>query len=378
MQPVGQKRLTNVAVVRLKKQGLRFEIACYKNSVLSWRSKVEKDIDEVLQSHTVYANVSKGVLAKSKDLTKAFGTDDAEQICLEILEKGELQVAGKEREVQLSNQFRDIATIAMEKTVNPETQRPYTISMIERLMREVHFAVDPHTSSKKQALELIRELEKTFPIARARMRLRLVVPSDQGSKLLGKLEGWNSIVEQSEEVNALYKVVCQVEPGHFRECDAFVRDSLGRLEVVSMAVQKEGDGNVEDYADDHVAGAPSSNVSNTADAVVLKRAVELPHDNHLPPVNPQPVQTVTIINSQGKEESPGVSTSIGDRNKQLRCNTCNAEVGNATQYREHFKSDWHKHNLKRKVIHLPPLSSEEWLLDTDILDNVNDLNEYCH
>lgn len=40
VQPIGQKRLTNVAVVRLKKLGIRFEIACYKNKVLSWRSSV--------------------------------------------------------------------------------------------------------------------------------------------------------------------------------------------------------------------------------------------------------------------------------------------------------------------------------------------------
>lgn len=69
---------------------------------------------------------------------------------MQILEKGELQVAGKERESQLSSQFRDIATIVMQKTINPETQRPYTISMIERLMHEIHFAVDPSSSSKKQ------------------------------------------------------------------------------------------------------------------------------------------------------------------------------------------------------------------------------------
>lgn len=143
----------------------------------------------MLQSHTVYSNVSKGVLAKSKDLIAAFGTDDHSKICLEvskepsaltskvynnnnnnnnsnniiffylffcfclrrqILQKGELQVAGKERESLLSSQFRDIATIVMHKTYNPETQRPYTISMIERLMREIHFAVDPHSTSKKQ------------------------------------------------------------------------------------------------------------------------------------------------------------------------------------------------------------------------------------
>lgn len=44
----------------------------------------EKDLDEVLQSQTVYSNVSKGVLAKSKDLVTAFGTDDQSKICLEV------------------------------------------------------------------------------------------------------------------------------------------------------------------------------------------------------------------------------------------------------------------------------------------------------
>lgn len=41
-------------------------------------------MDEVLQSHTVYSNVSKGILAKSKDLIAAFGTDDQTKICLEV------------------------------------------------------------------------------------------------------------------------------------------------------------------------------------------------------------------------------------------------------------------------------------------------------
>jgi hypothetical protein len=70
----------------------------------------------------------------------------------QILEKGEVQIADKERESQLTNQFRDVATIVMHKTVNPDTQRPYTISMIERLMREVHFAVEPNKNSKQQVL----------------------------------------------------------------------------------------------------------------------------------------------------------------------------------------------------------------------------------
>lgn len=58
-QPVGKVIMTNIAVVRLKKNGKRFEVACYKNKVLNWRNGVETDIGEVLQIMRVYENVSK-------------------------------------------------------------------------------------------------------------------------------------------------------------------------------------------------------------------------------------------------------------------------------------------------------------------------------
>ena len=38
--PTNQKRLTNIAIVRLKKGGKRFEIATYPNKVSQWRNKM--------------------------------------------------------------------------------------------------------------------------------------------------------------------------------------------------------------------------------------------------------------------------------------------------------------------------------------------------
>lgn len=83
-QPGTQVKLTNVSVVRLKKGGKRFEIACYKNKVREWRSGVEKDLDEVLQINNVFLNVSKGQLAPAEDLAKAFGKKETEEIVLEV------------------------------------------------------------------------------------------------------------------------------------------------------------------------------------------------------------------------------------------------------------------------------------------------------
>ena len=128
--PVNQVRLTNVAYVRLNKAGKRFEIACYRNKALNWRSKVETDINEVLQIDSVFANVSKGMLANEKDIQAAFGTTDKKLVCIEILNKGELQVSDQERVALQEGAFKDIANIVVDKTVNPETDRPYTVSMI--------------------------------------------------------------------------------------------------------------------------------------------------------------------------------------------------------------------------------------------------------
>ena len=41
----------------------------------------EQDLDEVLQTHTVFTNVSKGAVAKKEDLQRVFGTEDQTEIC---------------------------------------------------------------------------------------------------------------------------------------------------------------------------------------------------------------------------------------------------------------------------------------------------------
>ena len=96
--PSNQIKLTNVAVVRLKKGGHRFEIACYKNKVVSWRNKVDTDLDDVLQSYSVFVNVSKGQTAKKEDLVEAFGHDDQTKICVEV--NSALYITFKQKKIE--------------------------------------------------------------------------------------------------------------------------------------------------------------------------------------------------------------------------------------------------------------------------------------
>ena len=247
--PTGIKKLTNIAVVRLKKAGVRFEIACYKNTVVAWRDGFEKDLDNVLQTTKVYNNVSKGVFAKEEDLLRAFGTKDEEKVSLLILDSGELQVSEKERKNVFDTIFRDAVTVLVEKCVNPSTNRPYPPGMIERALREIHFSVDPMRSAKQQALAAIPRLRAVFPIKRAAMRFKFVVGREWFDKTVVFLESGavlDARVERATKPDAPdgeSEIVCVADPSAYRACDAFVRDETGRtgrLEVVTVAVTEGG------------------------------------------------------------------------------------------------------------------------------------------
>ncbi|KAJ3082690.1 hypothetical protein HK102_001507 [Quaeritorhiza haematococci] len=242
--PINQVRLTNVSIVRLKKGGKRFELACYKNKVLEWRTGVETDLDNVLQTHQVFNNVSKGQVANQEDLLKAFKTEDLNKIVLEILKKGELQIGEKERSAQLENMYRDIATIVAEKCVNPDTKRPYTVTMIEKAMADIHVSVNPNRNAKQQALDIIRQLQekKVIPIAKAQMRLRIVLPGKDAKRIKEKLAKLIASTED-EDWSDEYELICLIDPGNFRGINEVVQGETkgkGQLEVLSVRETEEG------------------------------------------------------------------------------------------------------------------------------------------
>ena len=221
---------------------MRFEIACYKNTVVAWRDGFERDLDNVLQTTRVYTNVSKGVFAKEEDVLRAFGTKDESAVCEIILNQGELQVSDKERKVTLENIFRDAVTVLVEKCVNPETNRPYPPGVIERALREIHFSVDPMKGAKQQALAALPKLQTVFPIERAPMRFKFAFADapafaarrDQTLEMLATLDAKVERVTETE-------IVCTADPSAYRACDKFVRErtgGTGRLEVVTMAVME--------------------------------------------------------------------------------------------------------------------------------------------
>lgn len=198
----------------MRKGGKRFELACYRNKIVEWRKKVETNLDEVLQIDTIFTNTSRGEVAKDADLKKAFKTDDKSKIILDMLAKGEVQISKEERQSQQSASHSEIAKMVVERCINPESKKPYTIAQIEREMNAIHFSVKPEMSSKRQALMVIAELKKTIPIERASLRIKIVLPKQQAKSIKQNISTLLT-VENEEWVGDL-ELVCKIEPGNFR------------------------------------------------------------------------------------------------------------------------------------------------------------------
>ncbi|SAM85686.1 probable Shwachman-Bodian-Diamond syndrome protein [Ustilago bromivora] len=235
-QPANQIRLTNVSVVRLRKGGKRFEIACYKNKVREWRTGVESDLDEVVQIANVFVNVSKGQIAPLGELKKAFGTVEVVKVLHEILSKGELQVGDKERRHELENTWKDIATQVAAMCVEPVSRRPYTVGMIEKAMHDVHYSVKSGRSAKQQALDVIRLLQEkqTIPIERAHMRIRITIPTPNANKIKDRLLALTQEVETQHWSNE-WQLVASIDPAAFKRINELIQcEIMGGASVETL------------------------------------------------------------------------------------------------------------------------------------------------
>ncbi|KAF2787504.1 Shwachman-Bodian-diamond syndrome protein [Melanomma pulvis-pyrius CBS 109.77] len=297
-QPSNQIKLTNVSLVRMKKGKKRYEIACYKNKVLEWRSGVEKDIDNVLQIQNVFINVSKGQVAPKADLDKSFDKMPLKKIIEHILEHGELQVGEKERHAELDRINHEVIDIVAGMVVDPTTKIVYTAGMIgkalDKLTTQSHQAGKPEAaedeedkgkepavaalpkwtgvtankSAKKQALHAVKALvaHQPIPVMRARMKLKITCPAPilkHSVKSAPKVASSESAgdgpkvhvtvketilsfverVESEDVTDSMWIAHAFVEPGSFKPLSEFLAGkdtkNAGEVEVLDMAIKYE-------------------------------------------------------------------------------------------------------------------------------------------
>jgi len=183
-------------------------------------------------------------VAKANDLEKAFGTSNINDIVKEILKKGEVQVGEKEREHDIASLRKELATLVAEKCVDPTTQRPYPVGMIEKAMTEAGYSVKTNKTAKSQVSECIKLLQTSsnLPIQRARMRVRVTVPTKDGKRLREQIFEGAEQIEDEVAGQTEWEAVMLIDPGQFRVINELLQKECkgkGKLETLTFTATAE-------------------------------------------------------------------------------------------------------------------------------------------
>lgn len=213
-QPSNQIRLTNISIVRLKKGKKRFEVPAYKNTVQSYRAGNETDLDNVLQINNVFLNVSKGQAAPNEDLKKSFPGMSREDIVLEILKKGEIQVGEKERAQEMDRVHKEVIDIIAGRLIDPKSKRVYTTGMIEK-------ALDQLSSQGGHAgRQAGKDHGDSTPNDRSKSREQSSAPAESGSSTPSKANGDGAESEPKEKAKPVWKGVTTTRSAKFQALEA--------------------------------------------------------------------------------------------------------------------------------------------------------------
>ncbi|KII61416.1 Ribosome maturation protein SBDS [Thelohanellus kitauei] len=222
--PTNQIRFTNVAVVRHKIKGKKFEVACYRNKIAGWRSGIETKLEDVIQSNQVFKDVATGSIATKKELLETFGTEDIVSVIKKILTNGTYQMSDKEREEALSSIFKTVASTITSSVVSPQNNM-YPQSMIEKALKEVHFKVNLGQNIRKQVKEGINKIKTILPIVEFKMIVRILVENtDVGEEFTKKCLEYSDEVVSDEVVGGDKQIILKIKPENFHQLDLLAND----------------------------------------------------------------------------------------------------------------------------------------------------------
>ena len=246
-QPVGIVKLTNVGIIKYKKGGKRFEIACYKNKAINWRNGVEKDLSEVVQILDVYTNVQSGKLVDKELLEEVFPKMTKQEVIVEILDKGEMQMGEKERESLLENLSKEILTIVQSKMVHPKSKRPYSLDAMKAAMKSINFNVKLNQPAKKQANDCMKKLQQKYLVKKADMLVQLKIPKHNAAKIIEALDEQEiNIKSQKAAEEGICYIQSELDPSKYRLVNELAVNNDGVLEILEQAIVNNSIGRLED------------------------------------------------------------------------------------------------------------------------------------
>lgn len=156
-----QQKMSNRDRTIIKHLG--FEVICYPDTLQKFRANKLTPAQTYI-TPTIFKNASKGDVANSEALNKAFKTSDQTQCLLIILNKGNYNLTTKELRNLKEQKRREIIHYIHKNFLNPQTNYPWPLSVIETAINDSKMPIDYTKSVSSQFCKFKSKIVTKLPL----------------------------------------------------------------------------------------------------------------------------------------------------------------------------------------------------------------------
>ena len=195
-------------VARYIFKGKRAEILINWEKYNEWKKGNIEDVREVVIGDSLFENISKANRLSQEDIKVMFGDKSFEEICKEILEKGEIQLTEEQRKEMQEQKRKRIVHFIVANAIDPRTNTPLTPAHVENALENAKFKVNALEPVEKQIEKALKALKPIIPIKIERKRYLIKIPLELSARTRSAI---SKIVEFKVEDWSSNYYICEVE-----------------------------------------------------------------------------------------------------------------------------------------------------------------------
>lgn len=189
--------MAEMSVIKYTHEGERFEILVKPDPALEYKLGKKIDMSRVLVSDEIYSDAKRGTRASAEKLLKAFKTDDAAEIAVQILMRGDLSLTTDQRRKMVEEKRKQIVANIARTYVDPRSHLPHPPLRVEQAMKDARAMVDAHKPVAEQVARIVDEIRGVIPLKSETMVLCITVPAQYAAQSYSVLKSTGSL--KSEE-----------------------------------------------------------------------------------------------------------------------------------------------------------------------------------
>lgn len=188
-------RVEDAIVARLESHGHKFEI--FVDPDATERIKEGNlDLANDVALDEIYKDARKGDKAGEDSLKEVFKTTDINQIIIEIVRKGQIQLTTEQRHQMTERKRKQVIETIARESINPQTNAPHPPNRISQAIDEAKVHIDPFKGVGEQVQTVLKAIKPLLPIRMEKTKLAVKLTGDAYGKVYGEIARGGYLVKE--------------------------------------------------------------------------------------------------------------------------------------------------------------------------------------